>query len=89
MTLTLSLSGLGRISYLCYRLIIGPKFAILVDESGAENSLGMPLYFAGHFFIIECLSSGSLLLNFGFTLKTKKRIVTISEQSDEGKSLRR
>lgn len=40
----------------------------------------MPLYFFGHFLLIDFLSSGALIMNFGFALNNKSRPVKEKKQ---------
>lgn len=74
-TVIMNISMLGRLTTLWWRNSIGSEFNDMLDKGAAEDTWGMPLYFLGHFFVIDFLSSGTLLVSFAFGLSKKQRFL--------------
>ncbi|TNV78489.1 hypothetical protein FGO68_gene4263 [Halteria grandinella] len=74
MTLALIASSIVRVGNIIY-------------EDGMTNGWFMPTYFGLHFFLVDFLSSGALLLNFGFTIQNKKQVVQVETQDRWGQKL--
>ena len=75
MTLALIFSSIIRVANIIWKQKLGNKFYAYIYDDGITNGWFMPTYFALHFFFVDLLSSGALLLNFGFTIKNKKQVV--------------
>ena len=75
-TFLLSFSTAVRIGIMIWREVIGNTFNRYLINSGASGNYVMPLYFTFNFLLIDFLSSGALLLNFGFAISKKKKEIT-------------
>lgn len=77
MTLALIASSIARVGNILWKQRIGNTFYDYIYEDGMTNGWFMPTYFGLHFFLVDFLSSGALLLNFGFTIQNKKQVVQV------------
>lgn len=68
MTVVLIISSFVRVLNILWKQHLGNTFYGLIHDEGIVNGWFIPTYFSLHFFFVDILSSGALLLNFGFTI---------------------
>jgi hypothetical protein len=84
MTTSLVVSNFFRVLNIIWKQKIGARFYEIMDSDGATNGWFFPTYLTLHFFLVDFISSGALLLNFGFTVKNKKQVVEIEKEDEMG-----
>lgn len=89
MTAALTFSALCRVGSIVWLTYEGDEFEMLMYDSALYNSYSMPLYLTAQYGLMDFLSSGVLLLNFGFTMSKKKMVYTKTTQENQIKMKRR
>lgn len=81
MVTTLAISTACRVAFNLWLTVAGDEFDVLVETSAVENNLSVPLYITAQYFVVDFMSSGVLLLNFGFSIAKNQKV---TQSSDAG-----